>query len=137
MQSNKKGHKSYYALGINGCTSWSVRVPLKQYCAGNFLVPVLLPFKRMGNSQSIEHIGHAVEKGAEFYKAFKQLEHEHEYLPPSYHYQQQVQHDNPEYTRLRLLAHQEAEKRNQLYEQSQTAYRNGNGAKGLSFAGCV
>ena len=38
--------------------------------------------------------------------------------------------DSADYTRLRELAHQEAEKRNHCYEQSQEAYQSGDGAKG-------
>jgi hypothetical protein len=38
--------------------------------------------------------------------------------------------DDPEYTRLRGLAHQEALARNDCYERSHQAYNNGNGAEG-------
>ncbi|KAI7863522.1 hypothetical protein BDF14DRAFT_1704099, partial [Spinellus fusiger] len=37
--------------------------------------------------------------------------------------------DNAEYTRLRDLAHQEAEKRNDCYHRSQVAYQSGDGAE--------
>ncbi|KAI8064417.1 hypothetical protein BC940DRAFT_277189 [Gongronella butleri] len=45
-----------------------------------------------------------------------------------YHKVQQ-EHDDPEYSRLRSLAHDEAEKRNACYQQSQQAYKQGDGAQ--------
>jgi hypothetical protein len=61
--------------------------------------------------------------------------------PPNQHYNNHApQHppspshfdegDDPEYTRLRGLAHQEALTRNECYERSQQAYNNGDGAGG-------
>jgi Domain of unknown function (DUF1771) len=38
--------------------------------------------------------------------------------------------DDPEYTRLRGLAHKEATTRNECYERSQQAYKSGDGAQG-------
>jgi len=42
--------------------------------------------------------------------------------------------DDPEYSRLRGLAHQEAMTRNECYERSQQAYKSGDGAQGKSFS---
>ncbi|KIL60638.1 hypothetical protein M378DRAFT_167867 [Amanita muscaria Koide BX008] len=41
----------------------------------------------------------------------------------------QEEHDDPEYTRLRALAHEEAQKRNACFEASQAAYGNREGAR--------
>ncbi|ORZ14574.1 hypothetical protein BCR42DRAFT_417214 [Absidia repens] len=46
---------------------------------------------------------------------------------PAYH-QIQQEHDDPEYSKLRAMAHDEAEKRNACYQRSQEAYHDGNGA---------
>lgn len=99
----------------------------------------------MGNSQSI---GAVVEEGIKVYKSVKeqqeQQEHQqagsyshaqhqehHENYGQTYH-QIQQEHDDPEYSQLRALAHEEAEKRNACYQRSQEAYRDGDGALGKS-----
>ncbi|KAI9498275.1 hypothetical protein BDB00DRAFT_755032 [Zychaea mexicana] len=87
----------------------------------------------MGNSQS--SVEHAVDKGIHLYKAVKKFQHEFEAnnqqqydgntSAPHYEHEE----DSADYSRLRELAHQEAAKRNNCYEQSQEAYRNGDGAQ--------
>lgn len=106
----------------------------------------------MGNSQSIDanKVEHALRKGYSIYKAVKkqadQQNQDHSYQPhendtdahlnnfhqATYH-QVQEEHDDPEYSRLRALAHEEAEKRNACYERSQQAYHSGDGAGGSCF----
>ncbi|KAI9277174.1 hypothetical protein BDA99DRAFT_495070 [Phascolomyces articulosus] len=94
----------------------------------------------MGNSQS--SIEHAVDKGVRIYKTVKKLQKElggDDQHPHSggggssnnsnHHYYSSHEEDNADYSRLRELAHQEAVKRNNCYEQSQEAYRNGDGAQ--------
>lgn len=101
----------------------------------------------MGNSQSVSvnKVVRFVRKCIKFYDAVKK-EQQQQYpghVAPSNHHQQQhdnhydisyhqVQqdHDDPEYTRLRALAHEEAEKRNRCYAESQAAYHGGDGARG-------
>lgn len=48
---------------------------------------------------------------------------------PNYHPSQDID-DDQEYSGLRQQAHEEAEKRNACYAQSQEAYNNGDGARG-------
>ncbi|KAG0172869.1 hypothetical protein DFQ28_009873 [Apophysomyces sp. BC1034] len=98
----------------------------------------------MGNTQSI---GQVVEGGIEIYKTFKSQQDQQQHgQAGNFHPQQQHgqtgnfhpqqphapfadEHDDPNYSRLRALAHEEAEKRNQCYERSQAAYHNGDGAE--------
>ncbi|KAI9299960.1 hypothetical protein BJ944DRAFT_171584 [Cunninghamella echinulata] len=101
----------------------------------------------MGNAQSL---GKKIDKGIAFYKKVKKIADEqqqqqqqqdhsnnnnNQHHSPSHSNSNQHHYtpshdtnDNPEYSRLRSLAHEEAEKRNECYEQSQEAYRNGDGA---------
>jgi ABC-type oligopeptide transport system ATPase subunit len=108
----------------------------------------------MGNAQSI---GTLLTKGIKVYKKIKrekerqerqqhqqqqqqqyQPHQEQQHRPPqqqhygegNHHHQIQQEHDDPQYSRLRDLAHQEAEKRNACYQRSQEAYHRGNGAQG-------
>ncbi|ORZ01534.1 hypothetical protein BCR43DRAFT_487086 [Syncephalastrum racemosum] len=101
----------------------------------------------MGNSQSIDanKVEHVLRKGYSIYKAVKKQadqqnqDHSHQshdndteahlndFHQATYHHVQE-EHDDPEYTRLRALAHEEAEKRNACYERSQAAYHSGDGA---------
>jgi Domain of unknown function (DUF1771) len=53
-------------------------------------------------------------------------QHQHQHQP----YHTSDSNDDAEYTSWRQRAHQEAELRNQYYEQSQEAYRAGDGARG-------
>ncbi|KAI8394196.1 uncharacterized protein BYT42DRAFT_553673 [Radiomyces spectabilis] len=100
----------------------------------------------MGNSHSLDH---AVDKGIKIFKEIKHLRDElnhsssndvgsyqHQDIGPSYQ-QVQEEHDDDDYSRLRALAHEEALKRNDCYERSQAAYRDGDGAlaKELSVQG--
>ncbi|SAM01951.1 hypothetical protein [Absidia glauca] len=95
----------------------------------------------MGNSQSI---GAVVEEGIKVYKSVKEQQEQQEHQPAggynhsqhqehhenygqTYH-QIQQEHDDPEYSHLRAMAHEEAEKRNACYQRSQEAYHNGDGA---------
>jgi hypothetical protein len=71
----------------------------------------------MGNSQS------AAQAAIEEAQKPTHVHHNRPFLPA------QVEED-PEYTRLRSLAHEEAEKRNNCFEASQTAYKNRQGARG-------
>lgn len=118
----------------------------------------------MGNSQSVNNVVHFAKKCFQFYKAVKkeQLKQQQQQQQQSYHthaaaaaattttntnhYNQhdnhydipyhhvQDDHDDPEYTRLRALAHKEAEERNRCYEESQAAYHSGDGARGNQIA---
>ncbi|KAI8144815.1 hypothetical protein BJV82DRAFT_606381 [Fennellomyces sp. T-0311] len=81
--------------------------------------------KNMGNSQS--SIEHAVDKGVRIYKHVKKLQ--HELSGEEHHHYEGHTEDSADYSRLRELAHEEAQKRNHCYEQSQAAYRNGDGAE--------
>lgn len=78
----------------------------------------------MGNSQSsIDKIESAVDKGLRIYKLFKEYQNNQEEIHVE---------DGPEdYHRLRALAGEEAQKRNQFYERSQAAYQAGDGAEGM------
>ncbi|KAI8331887.1 hypothetical protein BC941DRAFT_437831 [Chlamydoabsidia padenii] len=110
----------------------------------------------MGNAQSI---GTLINKGIKIYKKIKrekerqerQQHHQQQHQQPQQQQQQQQQqhqqqqhhqqqhtggyhqiqqeHDDPQYTRLRDQAHQEAEKRNACYQRSQEAYHQGDGAR--------
>ncbi|KAF7728200.1 hypothetical protein EC973_006594 [Apophysomyces ossiformis] len=91
----------------------------------------------MGNAQSV---GKVVKEGIQIYETIKSQQEQQQHGPSSSHYPQQYhapqhyhaphvdEHDDPDYSRLRALAHEEAEKRNHCYERSQAAYHNGDGA---------
>lgn len=80
----------------------------------------------MGNSQSsIDKIESAVDKGLRIYKVFKEYQKEQGPIIDD------VQDGPEDYHRLRALAGEEAQKRNQFYERSQAAYQAGDGAEGM------
>ncbi|KAI7853776.1 hypothetical protein BDC45DRAFT_510074 [Circinella umbellata] len=98
----------------------------------------------MGNSQSFER---TADKGLKLFKVLKKLQNEldNNKNNDNYHHNQQQSYgggntssshqyhpheeDSEDYSQLRELAHQEAEKRNYCYQKSQEAYSNGDGAQ--------
>ncbi|KAI8082585.1 uncharacterized protein B0P05DRAFT_596034 [Gilbertella persicaria] len=97
----------------------------------------------MGNSQSLDKVQTVVKEGINIYQEIKKQQdqqqqhyqqtthyshHESYSSSSTYHVSTDVDDDN-EYSRLRQLAHEEAEKRNNFYAQSQEAYKSGNGAE--------
>ncbi|CEG63529.1 hypothetical protein RMATCC62417_00657 [Rhizopus microsporus] len=101
----------------------------------------------MGNSQSIEKVTTVVQEGIKIYETVKkqqnQDQHQHyeqhyvqQQTSVHYHHSQDVD-DDDQYSSLRQRAHEEAEKRNELYAASQAAYQSGDGAeaKQLSIQG--
>lgn len=102
----------------------------------------------MGNSQSLDKVQHVVKEGIKIYNTVKN-EQEQQNHQQQQHYQQQYSShsssssthssnyhpsadidDDEQYASLRAQAHEEAEKRNACYAQSQEAYTNGDGARG-------
>jgi hypothetical protein len=98
----------------------------------------------MGNQQSMEKVGSVLEQGVQIYQAVKkeqnQQQHQsyqqqhHEssthYESNTHHFQSGSTDDDEVYTNYRAQAHEAAQKRNDCYERSQEAYRNGDGALG-------
>lgn len=102
----------------------------------------------MGNSQSMDKVQHVVKEGIKIYKTVKKEQDQQQHQPNNNDQQQYNNHtsssnhsssnyhpsadidDDEEYASLRAQAHEEAEKRNACYAQSQEAYNNGDGARG-------
>lgn len=101
----------------------------------------------MGNSQSIEKVTTVVQEGIKIYETVKkqqnQDQHQHyeqhyvqQQTSVHYHHSQDVD-DDDQYSSLRQRAHEEAEKRNELYAASQAAYQSGDGAEGFIFIASI
>lgn len=101
----------------------------------------------MGNSQSLDKVQHVVSEGISIYQQVKkqqEQEQHHQYQQTTTTTHTYSQHttnsshyvaspnvdDDQEYTALREKAHEEAEKRNRCYAESQEAYQGGDGARG-------
>jgi hypothetical protein len=104
----------------------------------------------MGNQQSMEKVGSVLEKGAQIYQAVKKEQNQQQHQSSQQQHQSNQQHhessahnesnthhfqsgstdDDEVYTNYRTQAHEAAQKRNDCYERSQEAYRNGDGALG-------
>lgn len=100
----------------------------------------------MGNSQSLDKVQHVVSEGISIYQKVKKQQEQEE--QQQHHYQQTTTtttythqssshyvaspniDDDQEYSQLRAKAHEEAEKRNNCYAESQEAYKSGDGARG-------
>lgn len=104
----------------------------------------------MGNSQSLDKVQHVVSEGITIYQKVKKEQEQQQHQQQNQHHQQQEYHyqqtttthssshyipspnidDDQEYSQLRAKAHEEAEKRNNCYSESQEAYKSGDGARG-------
>ncbi|KAI9485738.1 MAG: hypothetical protein EXX96DRAFT_476137 [Benjaminiella poitrasii] len=99
----------------------------------------------MGNQQSLEKVEHVVKEGINIYNQIKKEQNQHEQTThytstthvthsttttttTNYHPSADID-DDQVYSDLRQKAHEEAEKRNRYYDQSQQAYQNGDGAE--------
>lgn len=104
----------------------------------------LFIYYKMGNSQSIDKVQTVVKEGIKIYETIKKQQEQENHQQNHYQQQHYEQHyeqhttyhhsadvdDDEHYSSLRQKAHIEAEKRNQLYSQSQDAYHRGDGGEG-------
>ncbi|ORX56995.1 DUF1771-domain-containing protein [Hesseltinella vesiculosa] len=86
------------------------------------------PQPHQGSYQPPQQQGHQQQGHQQ--QGYQQQPHSNFTPSPSHDYGKvQQEHDDPEYTRLRSMAHDEAEKRNACYDRSQAAYQQGDGAR--------